>query len=326
MTAVPGIDAGARSARVRRGLLVVARALTVATAVVAGYFVLPLDSPLVVRTGLQLLAGLAVLVVLLGWQVRAILRSSVPSLQALASILVTVPCFVVLFSISYYLLGSDDPGRFSEPLSRLDALYFTLTTFATVGFGDIVARAPEARAVVAAQMALGLLLAGVVIRVIVGVAGVARRRNARGATAGSSAAEGRGPIDLVLLELPPGRSSDAAARAIADLVERGTIRVHDLVLLAKDDDGTPEVLDATASASAARRFAQLPTTRPGALDDDVVAEAAAALRPGTIGALIRYENSWAAPFLTAVRACGGELVTSTRLPAADGVEDAGPTA
>lgn len=159
----------------RRALVIIARSLLVSTAVVAGYFVLPLTS-LEVATGLELLAGLALITGLLAWQIRGIMRSPLPAVQAVATLAVTVPMFLVLFAATYFLMGHADVADFSEPLTKLDALYFTLTTFATVGFGDITAVSQAARAVVLTQMALGMVLLGVIVRVIVGAVQVARSR------------------------------------------------------------------------------------------------------------------------------------------------------
>lgn len=71
------------------------------------------------------------------WEVRAITRSPFPRLRAVEGLAATLVLFLVLFAASYYLLERSEPGSFSETLYRTDALYFTLTTFATVGFGDI---------------------------------------------------------------------------------------------------------------------------------------------------------------------------------------------
>jgi hypothetical protein len=90
---------------------------------------------------------------------------------------VSVPLFLIVFATTYYLMAQSDPAGWSEPLSRLDALYFTLTVFATVGFGDIVATSAGARVAVTTQMACGLLLVGLIARVVVGAMqeGVRRR-------------------------------------------------------------------------------------------------------------------------------------------------------
>jgi hypothetical protein len=89
-----------------------------------------------------------------------------------------VPLLVVVFAATYFVLSSQDPGAFSEPLDRSDALYFTVTTLATVGFGDIAAQTTNARLVVTGQIVLGVLLVGAVARALLLTA--RRTRDARG--------------------------------------------------------------------------------------------------------------------------------------------------
>ena len=125
-----------------------------------------------------------------------------------------------------------------------------------------------------------------------------------------------GPIDFVLLEFPLGNLDGSAAEALLDLVERGTIRLYDLMLISKNDDGTVTALD-ISEPGIATGFESLSGARSGLLGDDDVAEAAAAMQPGTLAALIVYENAWAVPFVAAARANGGELVASARIPASD---------
>ena len=161
-------------------MLVVSRSLLVSAVVVVAYFVLPLTSPIGTGTGLWLLAGLAAVGGILSWQVRLIIRSPLPGVQAVAALAVTIPIFLILFAATYYLMGRADSDNFSEPLTRLDSLYFTITTFATVGFGDITAVSQVARGVAMAQMVLGLILVGLAAHVIVGAVQVARRRQRRG--------------------------------------------------------------------------------------------------------------------------------------------------
>ena len=73
-----------------------------------------------------------------------------------------------MFASTYVLLSRSDPATFTEPLSRSDALYFTVTIFATVGFGDISAQTETARLVVTTQMLLDLVVLGLGIQVILG--------------------------------------------------------------------------------------------------------------------------------------------------------------
>lgn len=125
-----------------------------------------------------------------------------------------------------------------------------------------------------------------------------------------------GPVDFVLLEFPRDRLTGEAGQALVDLVERGVIRLYDLVVISKDDDGQVSVLEVTDPVVAGG-FAAFAGARSGLLGDDDVAQAADAMQRGTVAALIVYENAWAVPFVAAARNSGGELVASARIPAAD---------
>lgn len=107
---------------------------------------------------LRLLGGLAIFVAVLALQVRRILRAEVPEATAVEAVIVGVSVFLVLFSLAYLTVSAADPLAFTEPLDRLDALYYTTATFATVGFGDIAAVSPLARTTVTVQMLLDLVV------------------------------------------------------------------------------------------------------------------------------------------------------------------------
>ncbi len=127
-----------------------------------------------------------------------------------------------------------------------------------------------------------------------------------------------GPIDFVLLEFPAEKLTGEASRALLDLVERGTIRLYDLMIVSKDLDGSVRALEIAESADGS--FSAFAGAQSGLLGDDDISEAGAALEPGTVAALIVYENTWAVPFVAAVRDSGGELVASARIPASDVME------
>jgi hypothetical protein len=151
--------------------------LLVSTAIVYAYFVLPLSSDLAADTSVELVLGLSVLAALLAWQIRAILRSPYPAAQAVGALAVSVPLFLTVFAVTYYLMDEAEPGSFSEPMTRLDAMYFTVTVFATVGFGDITAVSEAARAITTVQMVGSLVLVGLIARVIVGAVQENRSRS-----------------------------------------------------------------------------------------------------------------------------------------------------
>jgi hypothetical protein len=95
-----------------------------------------------------------------------VLRAEYPVAQAVEALAVTVGVYLVAYATTYFLLSQSGPDNFSEVLTRLDALYFTLTVFTTVGFGDIVASTETARAVVSAQLIGNLILISLGIRVL----------------------------------------------------------------------------------------------------------------------------------------------------------------
>ncbi|GHF04188.1 potassium channel family protein [Streptomyces fumanus] len=161
-----GTASGQARSRRRATLVAVARALSVTVGLVTAYYVLPLDERLTAGTSLLLVCGLLAVLLVFCWEVRAITRSPHPRLKAIEGLAATLVLFLVLFAGSYYMLGRSAPDSFSEPLTRTDALYFTLTTFATVGFGDITPRSRTGRILTMAQMTGGLLLVGIAARVL----------------------------------------------------------------------------------------------------------------------------------------------------------------
>lgn len=97
-----------------------------------------------------------------------------------------------------------------------------------------------------------------------------------------------------------------------ELVENGLIRIIDLAFIAKDEDGSAAGVE--LSELGIEAFEGFEGVSAGLLSDDDLAEAAKALEPGTSAALLVYENRWAAPFASAVRRGGGQLVASGRIP------------
>lgn len=171
-------------ARPTRVMLLRALALPVGAAVVLvfGYFrVLPLDGT-DEELNLSLLAvWLVVLAVVIVVQTRQIMSAEFPLLRAVGVLAVVLPAYLVAFSIAYYLMAAHTAASFGEPLTRMGALYFTVTVFATVGFGDIHARDDAAMAVVTIQMVLNLLLLAVGVRAVIAAARLGRDRRAEAA-------------------------------------------------------------------------------------------------------------------------------------------------
>jgi voltage-gated potassium channel len=167
----------------RRRLLLSAslRALATTTVLVVLYYALPLDRRSTAWTVTQLVLGLAVLAGIVAWQVRAIIGAEFPRARAVQALFVTVPFYVLTFAATYFLIAGSGPTNFSEPLSRTDALYFTVTVLSTVGFGDIAPKSEIARLVVTVQMIANLILIGLGLRTLLGAAqlGLQRRSEAR---------------------------------------------------------------------------------------------------------------------------------------------------
>lgn len=132
----------------------------------------------------------------------------------------------------------------------------------------------------------------------------------------TTAADVHGPVDFVLLEFPGDRLTGEAGRALVDLVENGTIRVYDLMVISKERDGSVEALQLD-DPGGVDGFTYLAGASSGLLGDEDLDQAAAAMEPGTVAALIVYENTWAIPFVAAARSSGGEVIASARIPATD---------
>ena len=127
-----------------------------------------------------------------------------------------------------------------------------------------------------------------------------------------------GPVDFVLLEFAGDRLTGRAAQELLALVDRGIVRVYDVLVVGKGADGTVYGVDlAEAADDRLGEFADLAWARSGLLADDDMRQAADALQPGTLAVLIVYENTWAIPFVAAARESGGELVAGARIPAQD---------
>jgi hypothetical protein len=166
--------------RQRRRLILRAllRAFLAAALLVALYYVLPMDRALDTHTVLLLVLCLAVLAALLTWQIRVITQSQYPGLRALESVAAVVPLYILAFATTYFLAERANGAYFSQPLTRTGALYFSVTVFSTVGFGDITAKADPARLIVTAQMFFDLILLGFGARVFLGAVKLGRQRHA----------------------------------------------------------------------------------------------------------------------------------------------------
>ena len=132
---------------------------------------------------------------------------------------------------------------------------------------------------------------------------------------GSDTVDELGPVDYLVVEFPPGTRnfSGAIAAELTALADTELIRVLDLLVLEKSEDGTLEAFEIDDLADA-DEIRVLEAQIAEILSADDVVHLAAAMEPGTIAGVLVWENTWAAPFATAVREAGGQLVASGRIP------------
>ncbi len=171
-----------RAAKPRRRIIAasVLRAAASVTAFVTIYYVLPLNTSVAWVAITALAVGLVVLVALVVFQVRWILTSPFPGLRALEALTTSIPLFLVLFAGSYVVMAHVSHASFGQYLTHTDALYFTVTVFTTVGFGDITAKSEAARILVTFQMIMDLVIIGLGIQAIVSAAKHGRQRRSAG--------------------------------------------------------------------------------------------------------------------------------------------------
>ncbi|MFK4225079.1 potassium channel family protein [Streptomyces sp. NPDC019890] len=171
-------DAPSRRQKRRILLVPLLRSTAVVALLTTLYYLAPLDRTVGLSTAVGLAAGLLAFGALITWQTMAIIRAEHPRLRAMEALATAVPLFLLLFSATYYLIAKERPSSFSQHLSRTDALYFTVTVFATVGFGDIVATSQTTRVLATVQMIVDLILVGVIAKLIFGAVqlGLERRK------------------------------------------------------------------------------------------------------------------------------------------------------
>jgi hypothetical protein len=176
----------ALTARERRRLLVGATLRTLATVavVVTLYYALPFDQDVDPVMVAETALGCAVLAVVIVWQVRIVSGSPHPGIRAVEALAFTVPVYVLLFATTFFVMERTAVSSFTESLTRTDALYFSVSTLTTVGFGDIAAKSESARLVVTVQMLLDLVLLGLVVRVFLNAVKRSHQRQAAPQPAG----------------------------------------------------------------------------------------------------------------------------------------------
>ena len=124
-----------------------------------------------------------------------------------------------------------------------------------------------------------------------------------------------GPVDYVIVEFPAGASTFTGeiAKELLALVDAGTIRVIDMIVLVKDEDGSVEAME-LSDLGELGELQRLEAELAEMLAEEDVENLAAAMDPGSTAGVVIYENLWAAPFASAARRAGGQLIANGRIP------------
>ena len=124
-----------------------------------------------------------------------------------------------------------------------------------------------------------------------------------------------GSVDYLIVEFPAGQAnfSGEMAAELVSLVDAGTIRILDLLIITKDTDGTVDSFEID-DFDGLDELRALETELADLLAADDVADLAAAMEPGSVAAVLVWENRWSAPFASAARRAGGQLVANGRIP------------
>ena len=176
--------AARRRALVRCGLTIVLSWVFV----VGAFCILPIGRESGLHTFVRLGLDIALIGAVFAWQIRRISVAQLPELRAVEALGIVVVVFLVLFSGIYLAMSHDAPRTFTQTLDHIQALYFTISIFSTVGFGDITPRTDTARLLVSIQMLLDLVIIGAAVRLIFSAA---RSRIAPTSTVGVTRPEGR---------------------------------------------------------------------------------------------------------------------------------------
>jgi voltage-gated potassium channel len=175
MSSTPSESAPARLVQdlepaARRRLIVrtAVRVLTVAVLLVGAYYLAPFEGGNARSVGVRVALSLALVIGVVIWQVRAVTNAEFPQTRAVQALVFVSLMVIVVFASGYLALSQQQPPAFNEPLRHTSALYFTLSTLTTIGFGDITADRDGSRSIVMVQMVADVAVLGAAIRLIVG--------------------------------------------------------------------------------------------------------------------------------------------------------------
>lgn len=140
-------------------------------------------------------------------------------------------------------------------------------------------------------------------------------KKAMNETVGQVAIDETGPIDYLVVEYPDGRPTGEALPYLIDLVGRGLIKILDVAFIVKSAEGVASAATLTdLQAAGVDSLNVFRGAASGLLDEGDVAQVGDILAPGSAGAILVYENSWAGPFAAALRRAGAQLVANGRIP------------
>ena len=159
-----------RDDRRRLVLFATVRSVVLSAALIALFYLLPFTWAPALQLGTAVVVGAVLIIGVARWQLRAVAHAAFPEVRAIEALAFSTSALIVLFSSCYLSLSRSDPEAFSESLNHTAALYFTVTTLTTVGFGDISASTDVARITVMFQIVANIVVLGVLVKLIVSVA------------------------------------------------------------------------------------------------------------------------------------------------------------
>ena len=153
------------------------RSVIAGTVLITIYSLLPVGNVSGPRIVFRLIFAAAITVATVLWSVHSVNKSALPLPRAMEALVVTVFVTMAAFATAYLNLSAHDTASFNEPLDKVSALYFTVTTLATVGYGDITPETETAQIAVMVQMVVNVTVVGTAVRVI-----IEKARGRRGVT------------------------------------------------------------------------------------------------------------------------------------------------